>query len=94
MIYVCVCDGNVGGSGGGGEAGVEQGPLNLTGMRKLVEKGKNLPLNMEPSWKQIPQMAATMVKKKKEITHQSPCGTGTKRTTDHMLVFLVTAFIY
>ena len=49
MIYVCVCDGNVGGSGGGGEAGVEQGPLNLPGMRKLVEKGKNLPLNMEPS---------------------------------------------
>lgn len=52
MICVCVCDGNVGGSGGGGEGGeggVEQGPLNLTGMRKLVEKGKNLPLNMEPS---------------------------------------------
>ena len=50
MIYVCVCDGNVGGSGGGGgEGGVEQGPLDLTGMRKLVKKGKNLPLNMEPS---------------------------------------------
>ena len=48
---------------------------------------------MEPSWKQIPQMAATMAKKK-EKTHQSPCGTGTKRTTDHMLVFLVTAFIH
>ena len=48
MIYVCVCDGNVGGSGGGGgEGGVEQGPLDLTGMRKLVKKGKNLPLNME-----------------------------------------------
>lgn len=50
MIYVCVCDGNVGGSGGGGgEGGVEQGPLDLTGMRKLVKKGKNLPLNMELS---------------------------------------------
>lgn len=48
MIYVCLCDGNVGGSGGGGgEGGVEQGPLDLTSMRKLVKKVKNLPLNME-----------------------------------------------